>query len=194
MADKKTAKSKKETENRKAEEKKAAKAANTAEAESAENAENENAETVEIETETVPKADYDALNDTYLRLLAEFGNYKKRTEKEKTAIYGDATAAAVGTLLTVRDTLELAAAADCSDEQYKKGVLMTLENMKTVFANLGVVEISEINVPFDPTVHNAVMSEENGDFPDNTVSMVLQKGYKLGDRVIRPAAVKVANA
>lgn len=144
--------------------------------------------------ETVTREEYDKLNDTYLRLLAEFTNYKKRTDKEKTAIYGDATAFAVGTLLTVKDTLEIAAAQECSDEKYKEGVLLTLKSMNDVFSKLGVTEIGEEGVPFDPTVHNAVMSEENEEFPENTVSAVFQKGYKIGEKVIRPATVKVANA
>lgn len=151
-------------------------------------------ETVLKTEETVLKSEYDALNDTYLRLLAEFTNYKKRTEKEKLMIYSDATAYVVKNLLTVKDTLEIAAAAESKDEEYKKGVILTLNSLNTAFSALKIEEISPLGEPFNPEEHNAVMTEENPDFEDNTVSAVLQKGYKTGDKIIRPAMVKVANA
>jgi molecular chaperone GrpE len=148
----------------------------------------------EVKEETVSKTEFDALNDSYLRLLAEFTNFKKRTEKEKQQIYGDATVYVVKNLLTVKDTLELAAAQDSSDEEYKKGVTLTLNSFNSVFSSLGVEEINPLGEEFDPALHNAVMTEENEEFGENTVSAVLQKGYKLNDRVIRPAMVKVANS
>ncbi len=156
----------------------------------------ESEEIVEEEAveETVLKTEFDALNDSYLRLLAEFTNFKKRTEKEKQQIYGDATVYVVKNLLTVKDTLELAAAQESSDEEYKKGVVLTLNSFNSVFSSLGVEEINPLGEEFDPALHNAVMTEENEEFGENTVSAVLGKGYKLGDKVIRPAMVKVANS
>ena len=148
----------------------------------------------ETTEETVAKTEFDALNDSYLRLLAEFTNFKKRTEKEKQQIYGDATVFVVKNLLTVKDTLELAAAQESSDEEYKKGVILTLNSFNSVFSSLGVEEINPLGEEFDPSLHNAVMTEENEEFGENTVSAVLQKGYKLSDKVIRPAMVKVANS
>ncbi len=150
--------------------------------------------TTETAPEMVLKADYDKAQDSYLRLLAEFTNFKKRTEKEKTMIYSDATAFVIKNLLTVKDTLEIAAAAESKDEEYKKGVLLTLESFKTVFETLKVEEINPLGEPFNPELHNAVMTEENEEFGENTVSAVFQKGYKTGDKIIRPAMVKVANA
>lgn len=144
--------------------------------------------------ETVEKKVYDELNDSYLRLLAEFTNYKNRTAKEKTTIFGDGEAFAISSILPVIDTLDLAASSESKDPDYKKGVLMTLDNLKAVFEKMGVSEINEIGVPFDPNFHNAVLTEENEEFPENTVSAVFQKGYKLGDKVLRPATVKVANS
>lgn len=148
----------------------------------------------EAAPETVLKTEFDALNDSYLRLLAEFTNFKKRTEKEKQQIYGDATVFVVKNLLTVKDTLELAAAQECSDEEYKKGIVLTLGSFNSAFSSLGVEEINPLGEEFDPTLHNAVMTEENEEFGENTVSAVLGKGYKHGDKVIRPAMVKVANS
>ncbi len=148
----------------------------------------------EAVAETVEKAVYDELQDSYLRLLAEFTNFKNRTAKEKTTIFGDGEAFAISSILPVIDTLDLAANTESTDEKYKQGVLMTLTNLKEVFEKMGVSEISEIGVSFDPTVHNAVLTEENEELPENTVSAVFQKGYKLGDKVLRPATVKVANA
>lgn len=144
--------------------------------------------------ETVEKKVYDELNDSYLRLLAEFTNYKNRTAKEKTTIFGDGEAFAISSILPVIDTLDLAASSESKDPDYKKGVLMTLDNLKAVFEKMGVSEINEVGVPFDPNFHNAVLTEENEEFPENTVSAVFQKGYKLGDKVLRPATVKVANS
>jgi molecular chaperone GrpE len=160
-------------------------------------AEKKKKETEEVKeevVETVEKKVYDELNDSYLRLLAEFTNYKNRTAKEKTTIFGDGEAFAISSILPVIDTLDLAASSESKDPDYKKGVLMTLDNLRAVFEKMGVSEINEVGVPFDPNFHNAVLTEENEEFPENTVSAVFQKGYKLGDKVLRPATVKVANS
>ena len=160
-------------------------------------AEKKKKETEEVKeevVETVEKKVYDELNDSYLRLLAEFTNYKNRTAKEKTTIFGDGEAFAISSILPVIDTLDLAASSESKDPDYKKGVLMTLDNLKAVFEKMGVSEINEVGVPFDPNFHNAVLTEENEEFSENTVSAVFQKGYKLGDKVLRPATVKVANS
>ena len=133
------------------------------------------------------------LTDRYTRMLAEYDNFRKRSQKEKEAIYADTKAETVAKLLPVADNLERAALAGGDVENYKKGVEMTLRQLSDIFAALGVAAFGEPGDAFDPTMHNGVMHEENPDLPANSVSMVFAKGYKLGEKVIRPATVKVAN-
>ena len=131
--------------------------------------------------------------DKFLRLCAEYDNFRKRTQKEKDAIYADATAAAVSALLPVYDNLERALKQDTADEAYKKGVEMTMNQLKEVFAKLGVTEIDAQGKPFDPNLHNAVMHIEDENLEENTVAQVFQAGFMLGEKVIRFAMVQVAN-
>ena len=135
-----------------------------------------------------------ALNDTYLRMLAEYDNFRKRVQKEKEGLYADGMAEAVEKLLPVLDNLERAASAEATDVQsVLDGVKKVLSQADEIFAKLGVSEIPAKGEKFDPELHNAVMHEDNEDFDENTVSDVFLKGYKLGDKVIRHSVVKVMN-
>ncbi len=150
--------------------------------------------------ETVSKSELDAANkeiaelkDKYLRTAAEYDNFRKRTAREREALFGDATAATVSAFLTVYDNLERAMENPTTDEAYKKGVELTFAQLCDVLKKINVSIISPLGEAFDPNFHNAVMHEENPELSENTVSEVFQKGFKLGERVIRPALVKVAN-
>ncbi len=134
-----------------------------------------------------------AERDKYLRLAAEYDNFRKRTTREKEALFGDATAAAVAAFLAVYDNMERAIATPSTDENYKKGVELIFAELENTLGKLKVEVIAPQGEAFDPNFHSAVMHEENEDFGENTVSEVFQKGFKLGERVIRPAIVKVAN-
>ena len=137
--------------------------------------------------------DYAALNDKYLRLMAEYDNFRKRSQRERETIYPDATAAAVGGFLAVADNFERALAADCSDVEYKKGTELTYRSLMEVFTKLKVEKFGEVGDAFDPTRHNAVMHTEDENLGNQVVAEVFQKGYKIGERIIRHAMVKVAN-
>lgn len=131
--------------------------------------------------------------EQFLRLAAEYDNYRKRTAKEKESLWTDAKADTIQAFLPVYDNLERAMKQDTSDEAYKKGVEMTMNQLKEVFAKLGVTEIEAEGKPFDPNLHNAVMHIEDGNFGENTVAQVFQTGFMLGEKVIRFAMVQVAN-
>lgn len=131
--------------------------------------------------------------DKYLRLLAEYDNFRKRSVQEKFNASADATAKAAVEVISVIDNFERAVAAECSDENYKKGVEMIYGQFIEVIKKLGVEEIEAEGKPFDPNLHNAVTQVEDENLGENTVSQVYQKGYKLGDKVIRHAMVVVAN-
>ena len=139
------------------------------------------------------KASLAAQEDKFLRLAAEYDNFRRRTQKEKEGIYQDATADAVKALLPVYDNLERALKQDTSDEAYKKGVEMTMAGLKKAFADLGVSEIDAAGQSFDPNIHNAVMHIEDESLGENMVAEVFQAGFMLGEKVIRFAMVKVAN-
>ena len=134
-----------------------------------------------------------AQEDKFLRLCAEYDNFRRRSKQEKDAIYSDATAQAVSALLPVYDNLERALKQETTDEAYKKGVEMTMAGLKKAFEALGVTEIDAAGAPFDPNVHNAVMHVEDETLGENTVAEVCQAGFMLGEKVIRFAMVKVAN-
>lgn len=152
------------------------------------------AETAPEPTELEKKeAELAAERDKYLRLAAEYDNFRKRTQREKEALFGDATAAAVSAFLAVYDNMERAIATPSTDENYKKGVELIFTELENTLGKLKVEVISPQGEAFDPNFHSAVMHEDNEEFGENTVSEVFQKGFKLGDRVIRPAIVKVAN-
>ena len=130
--------------------------------------------------------------DQHLRLMAEYQNYRNRTTEEKKKIYGDAKADCIKSLLTVVDTFERAMAAACSDETYKKGIEMTFSQLQKALEQMGVKEIAEVGVEFDPNLHNAIKQMDDTDFEENKVCQIYQKGYLLGDRLIRPAMVAVS--
>lgn len=138
------------------------------------------------------KAALDEQNEKHLRVVAEYDNYRKRVQKEKEGIYGDAYVDAVKQLLPILDNLERAVAfADSGN--LGEGVTMTLNMFKDIFASMGIEEIATDNTEFDPNVHNAVMHVEDDSLGENIVTETFSKGYKKGDRVIRYAMVKVAN-
>lgn len=139
------------------------------------------------------KASLSAKEEQYLRLAAEYDNFRKRSQKEKESIYADAKADALTAFLPVYDNLERALKQETADEAYKKGVEMTMNQLKTVLEKLGITEIEALGQPFDPTLHNAVMHIEDENFGENTVAEVFQAGFRLGDKVVRFAMVKVAN-
>ena len=131
--------------------------------------------------------------DKYLRLAAEYENYRRRTTKEKEAIWSDAKGDAAAAFLPVYDNLERALKQETADEAYKKGVEMTMNQLKTVLEKLGITEIPAVGQTFDPNLHNAVMHIENEELGENVVSEVFQAGFQLGEKVIRFAMVQVAN-
>lgn len=130
--------------------------------------------------------------DQHLRLMAEYQNYRNRTTEEKKKIYGDAKADCIKSLLTVVDTFERAMDAACSDETYKKGIEMTFSQLQKALEQMGVKEIAEVGVEFDPNLHNAIKQMDDTDFEENKVCQIYKKGYLLGDRLIRPAMVAVS--
>ena len=131
--------------------------------------------------------------DKFLRLAAEYDNYRRRTAKEKESIWSEAKADAAVAFLPVYDNLERALKQETADEAYKKGVEMTMTQLRSVLEKLGITEIPALGQPFDPTLHNAVMHVEDESLGENTVAEVFQAGFKLGDKVIRFSMVKVAN-
>lgn len=136
---------------------------------------------------------YDELNDRYLRLMAEYDNYRKRSIRERDEIYGNATSAAAARFLPVLDNFERAACFDKSGDDFAKGFDMIYQGFQEVFAALGVAAFGEVGEPFDPQLHHAVLHIEDETLGENVVSQVLQKGYRLGDKVIRCAMVQTAN-
>ena len=134
-----------------------------------------------------------ATDDRFLRLAAEYDNYRKRTAKEKEALWAQAKADTAVAFLPVYDNLERALKQETCDEAYKKGVEMTMNQLKEVFSKLGITEIDALGKPFDPNLHNAIMHVEDENLGENTVAEVFQAGFMLGDKVVRFAMVKVAN-
>lgn len=134
--------------------------------------------------------------DKYLRMLAEYDNFRKRAQKEKDAIYADTKAECVEQLLSVLDNLERAAAVDVSNADAQSvvdGVNKILSQAAETFGKMGVEEIAAKGEKFNPELHNAVMHEDNDEYEENTISDVFLKGYKIGDKVIRHSMVKVMN-
>ena len=155
-------------------------------------------ETVVEETPEVPEANpfeekYNAERDAHLRLAAEFDNFRKRTAKEKESSYANGRADAVEKLLPVYDNLERALNQATEDEAYKKGVEMTMTQLVSIFTGLGVEIFGEVGETFDPNIHNAVMHTEDENAAENTITQVFQKGFKLGEKIVRFAMVQVAN-
>ena len=131
--------------------------------------------------------------DKYLRLAAEYDNYRKRTAKEKESIWTEVKADTAAAFLPVYDNLERAIKQETADEAYKKGVEMTMNQLKEVFSKLGIEEIPALGETFDPNLHNAVMHIDDENFGENTVAEVFQAGFRCGEKVIRFSMVKVAN-
>ena len=136
---------------------------------------------------------YNAERDAHLRVAAEFDNYRKRTVKEKEASYGNGKADAVAKMLPVYDNLERALNQETADTAYKKGVELTMNELVKIFTGLGVEIFGNVGDAFDPNLHNAVMHIESEELEENTISQVFQKGFKIGDKVVRFAMVQVAN-
>ena len=136
---------------------------------------------------------YNAERDAHLRVAAEFDNFRKRTIKEKEQSYGNGKADAVEKLLPVYDNLERALNQPTEDEAFKKGVEMTMTQLVGIFSGLGVEIFGNVGEEFDPNFHNAVMHTEDENLGENVISQVFQKGFKLGEKIIRFAMVQVAN-
>lgn len=155
----------------------------------------EAAEAAETQAEeNALQAQYDELNDRYLRMAAEYDNFRKRSRAERDSVHAEAVAYAVKALLATVDNLSRALAQPTEDAAYKQGIEMTYNQMMESFQSLGVTEIAaEPGTAFDPNLHNAVMHIDDDSFGENVIAEVFQKGFQLGDKVIRHAMVKVAN-
>ncbi|HIY08257.1 MAG TPA: nucleotide exchange factor GrpE [Firmicutes bacterium] len=139
------------------------------------------------------QAEIERLNDQLLRTLAEYDNYRKRSTREREALYPEAEAGILVKVLPVMDNFQRAMEAPCTDEKFKEGMEMILRAFQDTLKGLGVEEIGEEGEPFDPLKHNAVMHVEDDSLGENVVAQVLQKGYRRGDRVLRFAMVTTAN-
>ena len=150
-------------------------------------------EALKAEVEALKKELADA-KDSHLRSLAEYDNFRKRSQREKDAVYGDAKANTLALLLPVIDNFDRAAENKTDDpEVYKKGIEMIISQFSDILKRLEVERFGEVGDEFDPNMHNAVMHVENDELPANTIAAVFEKGYKMGDRILRFATVQVAN-
>ena len=157
-------------------------------------------ETVETTEEVVetPAVDpweekYNAEHDSYLRLAADYDNFRKRTMKEKEQSYGNGKADAIEKLLPVYDNLERALNQPTEDAAYKKGVELTMTQLVGILSGLGVEIFGNVGDEFDPNLHNAIMHTEDAEAAENTITQVFQKGFKMGEKIVRFAMVQVAN-
>ena len=156
--------------------------------------EEETVGTVEETVEVNPwEEKYNAERDAHLRVAAEFDNFRKRTVKEKEASYGNGKADAVAKMLPVYDNLERALNQPTEDAAYKKGVEMTMNELVKIFTSLGVEIFGNVGDEFDPNLHNAVMHVDNEELGENVIAQVFQKGFKIGEKIVRFAMVQVAN-
>ena len=161
----------------------------------------ETVETTETVEETVEETaavnpfeeKYNAEHDAHLRLAAEFDNFRKRTVKEKEASYGNGKADAVAKMLPVYDNLERALNQPTEDAAYKKGVELTMTELVKILNGLGVEIFGNAGDAFDPNLHNAVMHIDSEELGENVIAQVFQKGFKIGDKIVRFAMVQVAN-
>ncbi len=135
----------------------------------------------------------DEKNDLLLRTAAEFDNYRKRTEREKLSVAEIAKSDVIKKLLPIMDNIDRAAAVDPDSEDYRKGIEMIVKQFNGLVGQFGLTEVAVAGEPFDPNLHEAVLHVEDETLGENVIAEVLQKGYKLGDTVVRPAMVKVAN-
>jgi len=136
---------------------------------------------------------YNAERDAHLRIAAEYDNFRKRTIKEKEASYGNGKADAVAKILPIYDNLERALNQPTEDAAYKKGVELTMNELLKIFTSLGVEVFGATGDAFDPNLHNAVMHIDDEALGENVIAQVFQKGFKIGDKVVRFAMVQVAN-
>ena len=136
---------------------------------------------------------YNAEHDARLRIAAEYDNFRKRTVREKDAAYGNGKADTVAKFLPIYDNLERALKQACEDAAFKKGVEMTMTELVKILTGLGVEIFGEPGDSFDPSLHNAVMHTEDESLGENVIAQVFQKGFKIGEKVVRFAMVQVAN-
>lgn len=132
-------------------------------------------------------------DDKYLRLCAEYDNYRKRTSKEKLEIFSDSTIKCIAEILPVLDNFERAIESECTDESFKNGMRMIYSQFSDSLKKIGVTEMEALGAEFDPNLHNAIKQTEDENFGENIVCEVFQKGYMYNDKVIRHAVVAVAN-
>ena len=131
-------------------------------------------------------------NDKYVRLFAEYDNYRKRTAREKADTYSNASAKCIENLLPVIDSFERSLEFECSDENFKNGMSMIFGQIKEFLTKMNVTELEALGAEFDPNFHNAIQQLDGTDYASNHVCQVFQKGYMMGDKLIRPAMVAVA--
>lgn len=139
------------------------------------------------------EAELAAQTDKYLRVAAEYDNYRKRSQKEREALYTEAFADAITAFLPVIDNVERAVEYATDESELASGVLMVAKQLKNTLEKMKIEEIASTGEQFDPNLHNAIFHEEDEQQPENTVTETLQKGYRLGEKVIRHALVKVVN-
>ncbi len=149
--------------------------------------------TTEISAEDKLKDELAQSNDKYLRLVAEYDNFRKRSAKERLEVYGDATSKVIGDILPIYDNFERALQSESSDENFKKGVEMIFNQFTEGLKKIGIEVIDPMGEEFDPNIAQAINQVEDENFGENTVCQVFQKGYKMGEKVIRYAMVVVAN-
>ena len=145
------------------------------------------------EAQSSPAEELKGANDRYLRLLAEYDNYRKRSQKEKDSLYADIKSDTVAKFLPVYDNLVRALAQNTEDEAYRRGVEMIMTQFNTTLEKLGATKIECLGQKFDPSLHNAVMHVEDEEKGENEIVEVFQEGFMMGEKVIRFAMVKVAN-
>ena len=150
-------------------------------------------EQTEEQAEPAKDPEEEALNAKYLRLMADFQNFRRRTEKEKNDIYAFANEKIVSELLNVIDNFERALAMATEGDGFAEGMKLIFKQLQGVLEKSGVAEIEALGQDFDPNFHNAIMMEDSAEYESGKVTEVLQKGYMLNNRVIRPSMVKVAN-
>ena len=146
----------------------------------------------DVELETL-KAELNEKSELLMRTAAEFDNFKKRTEREKASIAEFAKAGIIKKLLPILDNVDRATAADKESADYIKGIELIIKQFTGIYSELGIEEVAKEGDTFDPNLHEAVMHIEDENLGENVIAVVLQKGYKIGDTVIRPAMVQVAN-
>ncbi len=139
------------------------------------------------------KAELEAKNDLLLRTAAEFDNFKKRTEREKMTVAEFAKAGLIKQLLPILDNIDRASLVEKDTPDYIKGIEMIVKQFETIADNVGITQVAKVGDTFNPEMHEAVMHIEDETLGENVIAEVLQKGYKIGDTVIRAAMVKVAN-